>query len=77
MDSLSISPYFTNHPLIKKALERWLTTDDRINKIKNDIKLLLCNKRNLITDKQEDILIESKKTIKVSKRAQKDLSYDE
>lgn len=47
----------------KKALERWLATDDdddRINKVKNEIKLLLYNKRNLIVDKQDDI-IESKK----------------
>jgi hypothetical protein len=56
IDSLSLSR--------KKALERWIATDDddnRINKIKNEIKLLLYNKRNLITDKQEDLMIKLKK----------------
>jgi len=49
IDSLSTSR--------KKALDRWLDTcdeDDRISKIKNDIRLLLYNKRDLIMDKQED-----------------------
>jgi hypothetical protein len=42
MDSLSTSR--------KKALDRWLETDDdeKISKIKNEIKLLLYNKRNLV-----------------------------
>jgi hypothetical protein len=42
----------------KKALDRWLETDDedeKISKIKNEIKLLLYNKRNFIVDKQKDI----------------------
>ena len=59
IDSLSLSR--------KKALERWLTTDnddDKIIKVKNEIKLLLYNKRNLITDKQDNIEMGSKKTIK-------------
>ena len=58
VDSLSLSR--------KKALERWLTTDDnddRIYKIKNEIKLLLYNKRNLIMDKQDEITIGSKKSV--------------
>ena len=58
IDSLSLSR--------KKALERWIATDDddnRINKIKNEIKLLLYNKRNFITDKQEDLMVRSKKMI--------------
>ena len=41
----------------KKALVRWLETDeedDRISKIKNEIKLLLYNKRNLILDNHDD-----------------------
>ena len=57
IDSLSTSR--------KKALERWLSTDDadeKINKVKNEIKLLLYNKRNFITDKQDDIAMRSKKT---------------
>ena len=56
IDSLSMSR--------KKALERWLSTDDdddRINKVKNEIKLLLYNKRNLITGKQEETQVELKK----------------
>jgi hypothetical protein len=56
VDSLTISR--------KKALERWLTTDEydeRIKKIKNEIKLLLYNKRNLVMDKQNEITIGSKK----------------
>ena len=47
IDSLSVSR--------RKALERWLDTDDdddRICKIKNEIKLLLFNKRNVILDHQ-------------------------
>ena len=43
VDSLSASR--------KKALDRWLETDDddeKISKIKNEIKLLLYNKRNLV-----------------------------
>ena len=57
IDSLSLSR--------KKALERWLKTDnddERINKIKNEIKLLLYNKRNLITDKQEEKSVGSKRS---------------
>jgi hypothetical protein len=71
IDSLTISR--------KKALERWLATDDnddRINKAKNDIKLLLYNKRNIVTDKQEDITVGSKKTIKNVKKVPKDDSVD-
>lgn len=79
IDSLSASR--------KKALDRWLETDDddeRISKIKNEIKLLLYNKRNLITDKQEDPIITVKKvkqstktTKKPSLRSRKDSSSDE
>jgi hypothetical protein len=50
VESLSISR--------KKALDRWLETDDeddKISKIKNEIKLLLYNKRNLILDDIDDI----------------------
>ena len=59
IDSLSMSR--------KKALERWLTTDDddeKISKLKNEIKLLLYNKRDLILNKQEENATGSKKTIK-------------
>jgi hypothetical protein len=62
IDSLSLSR--------KKALERWLTTDnddDKIIKVKNEIKLLLYNKRNLITDKQDNIEMGSKKQLKLSR----------
>lgn len=52
----------------KKALDRWLETDDddiKITKIKNEIKLLLYNKRNLIDqnkkNKKENILLVCKK----------------
>ena len=76
IDSLSVSR--------KKALERWLASeedDDRINKVKNEIKLLLYNKRNLIMDKRDDIVVESKKTIKIVKKvancAQKNDKLDE
>ena len=47
VDSLSVSR--------KNALDRWLETDDenvRISKVKNEIKLLLYNKRNVIIEKQ-------------------------
>ena len=52
LDSLTLSR--------KKALERWLALDDeddKINKVKGEIKLLLYNKRNLILDKQEYLVI--------------------
>jgi hypothetical protein len=48
----------------KKALDRWLDTcdnDDRILKIKNEIRLLLYNKRGMIIDKHDDSVL-SKKT---------------
>jgi hypothetical protein len=48
VDSLTVSR--------KKALDRWLDTDeddDRITKIKNEINLLLYNKRNIILDKEK------------------------
>lgn len=64
IDSLTVSR--------KKALDRWLETEDddaRIIKIKDEIKLLLYNKRNLILDNHEDV----KKCVKKSvKRAKKD-----
>ena len=66
IDSLSASR--------KKALERWLVSDDddeRINKVKNEIKLLLYNKRNLIVDTQYDISMGPKKTIKIVKKVSK------
>jgi hypothetical protein len=47
----------------KNALNRWLEAEDddeKISKIKNEIKLLLYNKRNLIIDKQKDIILASK-----------------
>jgi hypothetical protein len=49
VDSLSVSR--------KRALERWIASDDnddRIVKVKTEIKLLLYNKRNLVIDSQED-----------------------
>jgi hypothetical protein len=49
----------------KKALERWLSTDDdddRISKIKNEIKLLLYNKRNLVLVNQDDDTMTPKKS---------------
>lgn len=49
----------------KKALDRWLETDDedeRILKVKNEIKLLLYNKRNVIIDKHSNT--KKQKTIK-------------
>ena len=66
LDSLSLSR--------KKALERWLMTDDdddRINKVKNEIKLLLYNKRNLIMDKQDDAIPRSKNMVRVVKTTKK------
>ena len=72
----------------KKALDRWLVTDgedEKINKVKNEIKLLLYNKRNFVTDNQytdyqHDIAIGSKKMIKIvkksSRRAPKDNILD-
>jgi len=56
VDSLSVSR--------KRALERWLAfddNDDRIAKVKTEIKLLLYNKRNLVIDSQEDGMKASKK----------------
>lgn len=83
IDSLSVSR--------KKALDRWLETndaDDRISKIKNEIKLLLYNKRNIILDNQEEMVTLKKtkqtpKTINMKnvknspKRSRKDSSSDE
>ena len=63
IDSLSISR--------KKALDRWLTTeedDDRINKVKNEIKLLLYNKRGLVIEKHEENAMGSKKIVKSCKK---------
>ena len=58
IDSLSMSR--------KKALDRWLETDDtdeRISKIKNEIKLLLYNKRNFIIDNHDiDVKINTKQS---------------
>jgi hypothetical protein len=45
--------------------------DERINKVKNEIKLLLYNKRNLIVDIQDDISMGPKKTIKIVKKVSK------
>jgi gas vesicle protein len=42
----------------KNALDRWLETndeDEKITKIKNEIKLLLYNKRNLVEPKKNKI----------------------
>jgi hypothetical protein len=58
IDSLSVSR--------KKALDRWLETnddDDSISKVKNEIILLLYNKRNIILDKQDDVQLNPKKII--------------
>jgi hypothetical protein len=57
-----------------RALERWLGTNDddkRINKIKNDIKLLLYNKRNIIIDKREEKVTEEKLPKKLTKQSAK------
>jgi hypothetical protein len=54
----------------KNALDRWLVLadeDKRVSKIKDDIKLLLYNKRGMVEEKQKKIVKESKnrkKTIK-------------
>ncbi|VBB18935.1 hypothetical protein YASMINEVIRUS_1467 [Yasminevirus sp. GU-2018] len=59
VDSLPISR--------KKALERWLETDDedpKIKEIKDNIKLLLYNSRKMITDKDKTV-IKSKSIKKV------------
>lgn len=64
----------------KNALDRWLNTDEedsKISKIKNDIKLLLYNKRNVIKDvndnKQNIIVKKEKPKIKTkTKRTIKD-----
>lgn len=56
VDSLSTSR--------KKALERWLETneeDERIIRVKNEIKLLLYNKRNLAIDNHDNMSLVSKK----------------
>jgi hypothetical protein len=50
IDSLSVSR--------RKALDRWLETDEsdkKIRKIKENIKLLLYNKRNIVLDRLNDI----------------------
>jgi hypothetical protein len=69
----------------KNALDRWLNTDDedvKISKIKNDIKLLLYNKRNVVIDTHNNIidkksdnnkLIKSTKNISKTKRTIKDV----
>jgi hypothetical protein len=60
IDSLSVSR--------KKALDRWLDTDDndeRISKVKDEIKLLLYNKRNVALEKLDDNMKKiNKKNIK-------------
>ena len=66
IDSLSVSR--------KKALERWIATDDdddRIIKIKNDIKLLLYNKRNLIMNKHDENASGSKDMMGLAKAMKK------
>jgi hypothetical protein len=66
LDSLSTSR--------KKALDRWLETDEenaKISKIKNEIKLLLYNKRDLITYKYEESIQGSKKPINPIKESTK------
>jgi hypothetical protein len=74
---------FTNSLSVsrKKALDRWLETDDediKISKIKNDIKLLLYNKRDLIMNKEEENMIRSKKIIKmITKKTTNRVSKDE
>ena len=63
----------------KNALDRWLATDDedeKITQIKNEIKILLYNKRNVVLEKRTD---DKKKPVKqiISKKAKKDDSSDE
>lgn len=65
----------------KKALDRWLETDDadeRIIKVKNEIKLLLYNKRNLIIDSYDDTTLKKQKLCgkKQPRRSRKDISLD-
>ncbi|VBB17548.1 hypothetical protein YASMINEVIRUS_10 [Yasminevirus sp. GU-2018] len=62
IESLSLSK--------RQALKRWLDTDDeneRISKIKSDIKLLLYNKRNIVLDKHQVNTVV--KTIKQSNKS--------
>ncbi|VBB19028.1 hypothetical protein YASMINEVIRUS_1560 [Yasminevirus sp. GU-2018] len=71
IDSLTVSR--------KNALDRWLATDDedeKITQIKNEIKMLLYNKRNVVLEKRTD---DKKKPVKriTSKKARKDESSDE
>ena len=50
----------------------------KISKIKNDIKLLLYNKRDLIMNKEEENMIRSKKIIKmITKKTTNRVSKDE
>ncbi|VBB17734.1 hypothetical protein YASMINEVIRUS_197 [Yasminevirus sp. GU-2018] len=72
LDSLTVSR--------KKALDRWLETDDedeKISRIKSEIKLLLYNKRNLILDKDVDVKKPKKLIKNASKKTIKDESSDE
>ena len=62
------------HPSRKRALERWLDTDDedkKIKEIKENIKLLLYNSKNMIIDVKDQVKSKSTKVIKDSP----DLSY--
>lgn len=72
VESLSVSR--------KNALHRWLETedgDDRISKIKNEMKLLLYNKRNVVLDKEMEKLKVAVSKQKKTKRAKKDSSDNE
>jgi hypothetical protein len=72
VDSLSASR--------KKALERWLATEDnneRIIKVKEEMKLLLYNKRNIVLDKEIKIKKKSKRTKKESSESDDQSNDDE
>jgi hypothetical protein len=58
----------------KKALDRWLEADEedeKISKIKDKIKLLLYNKRNLIMDKRESNALDTSNQGQISKKSAK------
>jgi hypothetical protein len=65
------------HPSRKRALERWLDTDDedaKVKEIKENIKLLLYNSKNMIIETKESIknisVSQSVKSIKKSSKNQ-------
>jgi hypothetical protein len=57
------------HPFRKRALERWLDTDDedtKVKEIKENIKLLLYNSKNMIIDSKEPVKLKSVKVVQSS-----------